>query len=381
MNNAGNISFLDENFNTVSEPIDGYQSFFTDLYYYDAGNWELHLPASYFADAKEASYVFVSGIDFCGVIDEISYGNTGGIDLAVRGSSLESLLDRRVIDADIPYDGNIEDVVYDVVARCALTGDRTIPNFALAPKSGFTETADGAAETGRQLDVWLRDVLKPLETSYRIELDFVTKKLTFSLYKGLDRTIGNGEGNTPAIFSESFENLAGVSYTISKKNYKNYAYITGEYTQITRTNMVTDGGGTKEVTERAPRTVLETAAVGSGERRETLIKSDIRADSDQMSMSAYTQKLTQAGVEALGRHELQESVSGEAIAIASAYSYGEDYSLGDLCEVAAQEIGVQWQARVTGIMITYERSGVTYEPRFGEAEKLKSVTEIIKELI
>jgi len=125
---TGDVSLLNANFETVSEPIDGYNSFFVDDYYYATGTFELHLPVRYFHAAKnDAEYIFVSGNNICAKIDEVTYKNdNSGLDLVIKGSMLEAILRDRIIDSIYEYNDTVENVVYAVLGQFALTGDRRL---------------------------------------------------------------------------------------------------------------------------------------------------------------------------------------------------------------------------------------------------------------
>ena len=356
--NIGDISLLNANFETISEPIDGYESLFFDLFYYRTGTFELHLPPRYFHTARDAEYIYVSGNNLLGVIDEVAYtDNEGGLDLVVKGSTPESIFRDRVADTVYEYNGTVDDVVYAVLTKYALTGDRKISNLILEPKTGlYTEIIHGAIETGAELESWLYSVLKPLEASYTITYDFAAQTLVFALCRGADRTVGNPNDNTVAIFSETFENLSGISYQKSKSGHKNFAYVKGENLTVT-----------VDQTNGCPR-------------REMYIESSIKSG----EVSNYANALRQQGVEALEQNKLIENVGGEILSAATLI-YGEDYALGDLCDInaihgAAGNMGIQWQSRITELMIIYERSGVRYEPKFGEAQTVTNIRRLIKEL-
>lgn len=344
------LVFKDSNFRNITNPIDDYKSFTWRESWYSAGDFQLHLHPYRFAQVRDAEYLYNQDTDECAIVTNVNYTNeANGKKLQVSGVALESKLNQRTIDIEVVLNGNIEDIVYDIVTQFAMTGDRAIPKLTLAPKKGFSEVYEGTAAEGTQLGTFLYDALKPFEMSYKITYINDTSGgddiLVFSVEKGLDRTQSQ-DINTWAIFTTNFENLKNVSYTKIKTDRKNYVYAVGEYDESRIVEIVDNTNG--------------------GERFELYINPTISdEDGDISTLEEYRAVLKQKAVEALEKYNIIENVRGD-IDPTGSLKYGVNYNLGDWCDIVVPEINFTWSAQLTGVDHVYESAGYRIVPQFGE---------------
>lgn len=327
------LIFLDENFEPVSAPIDKYYSLEWNEKYYGSGDFTLHLSPEYIPTVLAAAYIYNNDADEAMLIERIEAHDADSKTLEIGGMSLDGMFKWRVMDGAETYSGRVEDVARQAVQKYAMTGDRAFPLLKLGKAGNTTETISTGSKVGATLYDWLHDMLKPFEMSWRLHFDYETNELLFEVYKGLDRTQEQDE-NTWAIFSTSFENLTSFTYQRNSVDYKNYAI----------------------VTKRDSDTIVTVDKTNGGVRREMYIETDEDASTAQMQ---------QAGEEALAEYPLVETIDGEVQPGANLV-YGRDYSLGDLCNLEAPELGISASARLTQ-MTTVVENGITRRvPAFGE---------------
>ena len=346
------LRFLDENFESISSVINDYTTFIWSEQWGGIGTFIIKMPERHFPNADAAAYIYSKSMDNCGIITEISRNAEG---VTVTGVLLESVLSDKIINAEMLLNDTLENALYSVVTTYALTGDRTIPLLELAPQSGFDEVYEGIAEEGKNVQEWLYKVLGAFEMSYQIKFDYDNRKLIFSIKKGLDRT-QEQDINTWATFSDRFGNVQNISYDKKKNDYKNYAYVVGEYN---KTRVVEEIDGRSDITEP---------------RKETYIKPSISSEDNITSVGQLRTILRQRGAEALAEYKIIENITAEANNHAS-LKYGENYNLGDLCNVIAniktsekpeEYIRMMWKLRITSVEHAFKDDGDTIIPGFGE---------------
>lgn len=327
------LLFLDENFQLASHPIDRYYSLQWVENYYDEGTFELHLAADLFPTVLRSEYVYNNEADEAMLIDDVQASDDGKQTLKLSGKSLDTLLRHRVMDEVDSFTGTAEDIARQAVQKYAIASDRSVSLLRLGTRKGYTDTAVATNERGAELYEWLRELLKPYEMSFRIHYNFEDNALDFEVYRGLDRT-QEQTANTWAIFSTSFENLSQFSYARNRSDYRNYAIV------------MTDDG-TKRVT---------VDKTGGAPRRELFVSADDELD---------TAAMTQLGESALAEYAMIETVSGEVQGGANMI-YGENYALGDLCNIEDTHLGVSAAARLTQMTTVVEKGVTRRVPSFGE---------------
>ena len=347
------LILLDDNFDNLPYIINNYESYILSNKWFETGGFDLTMPTvNSFEMFDEARYIYNQDNDDCAIITKKTSEGVNGI--IINGKSLEHLMSWRVINEEISLDDTVENAVRDVVTRFAIAGNRAITRLELAPLTGYTEHYTGVTETGKTLESWLYDTLKPYEMSYRIKYNYVNNTLTFSVVKGLDRT-QDQMTNTPATFSTDLKNITDILYENDDSNLKNFAYINGEYNNNTVTEIIDNTSG--------------------GERREIYLKPSISSDeSDISTLDKYKAVLRQKGIEALTEYKIIESASCTMLNKMmddeddenDTLEYGVDYNIGDICDLIIPELGLMWSVMITAVDIVYDRNGTNIYPKFGE---------------
>ena len=280
------------------------------------------------------------------LIEKIEYGGEGMI--TVSGRSLEALLEWRVLSAKGKYSGNVEDVVRLAVASNT-SGERGILRLALGDTAGIEGI--GSFETGRRnLSEFVYETLRPYGASYAVELDGNVP--VFKVIRGKNRT-RDQKFLTPIVFSESMGNVADGKLTFDMTEYRNTAVVMG--------------GDNRSVT-----VCLDTSPY---DRREvTVYASDITLD-DFDSDEEYVSALTARGKEMLAECESVWKYTGCAV---GDFVFGEDYYLGDVCDIDT-DFGVSVSERVTSVRYDFDGGNVRVTPSFGEREV--TLSSLVKDIV
>lgn len=134
----------------------------------------------------------------------------------------------------------------DNVAWVVKMAQRTFQGNFTYDKVDFTgETKTLTPSLSRIGDFFYKE-LQTVGASFRVLYDFVSDQMTFSVWRGIDRT-QEGGGKAPwAVFSDTWGTLYGYSASHDVSNYRNLAYVLYEYDEP-----VWDDSGHVEVFKQA----------------------------------------------------------------------------------------------------------------------------------
>lgn len=324
------LYLLDSNFNSASPPIRLYTSFIWDEQYYTYGTFEAEINSKYLKNILNAEYMYNKESKECAMIELIEY-NEHAKTVSLSGVMLERLLNDRVSEVQIAKNGNLEDVIYELVSYFCLTGNRTVPLLTLAPKQGFTDTYQGVMEQGVYLDDWLYETLKSYEMSYKITFDQENHQLVFGLYKGKDLRQNNNKAGV--VFSTNAGNISNIIYTKDLRNHKNFAYVSDSDNFY----------------------VITIDKINSKRRKETFISTSIKEGT-----------LHQRGEEVLSETVITECADGEMCTTGGTLKYRTSYNLGDLIHVKIGDTDIVLESRITSVTSTYEDNAIYIDPKFGD---------------
>lgn len=351
------LYFLNEDFSLIDGPIDEMTSVKWRERYFSCGSFEVRFPRSILPRLEGVSYIR-SGAEHgtvkCGRIEYIETDTDGGC--VAGGRLLESVLDSRVVRGRGYIEGTLSNAVTSVVAAnlrdCGV--EISPDSLAFAPLMSY----EGVFGYGWSvLSTWVRRVLRPYGASYKIELDIQLSKPIFRLVRGayrstrssnssnLNRSADSTElaaGGRPVVFSASFENIGSVGVTRRFDCTKNVVYVEG-----------TDG------------TVVTVDKSGGDPVRELHVTAEDIFRDDYDTFDLYKAALAQLGEEEMAKYPDGFFVTAQCDASALPV-YGEDYFLGDICDVSDDESGISVEMRLTEVETVWECGIVSVYPKFGE---------------
>ncbi|MEG1415675.1 MAG: siphovirus ReqiPepy6 Gp37-like family protein, partial [Clostridium sp.] len=363
--------------------IDNFISLVWNRKYYKSGDFSIKMLLNQTnIDLLQRDYILYKSDNEAVYIDHrsISLDNSGEEILEVKGKSLTSFLDRRIIWDQTVYEGTIEELLRHLVDKNCITtkSERIIPKLNLASAKGYTEYIKWQ-NTGGNL---LEEIEKICEThgyGFRINFIYETMALEFEVFKGLDRTEGQ-QLNDKALFSRQYENILEQDYIELLGDYKNTCLVAGAGEGIARKKYAIESGvglsryelyvDARDLSDKEQKTRVVTDP-STGEQKEEQYEVEIPA-------AIYNQMLLERGQQKL--NECKEIITFDAtVNIAQDQEnlvYKRDFNLGDIVTIFDDEWQIELNTRITEIQEIYENSGPAINVIFGS--NIPSVYEKLK---
>ena len=308
--------------------------------YYEAGEFELHIPLN----NETAKFLHKDNIIIrddaveVGIIESytISDGGDSGVNVTIYGRFLSSILDRRIVKSKITHTGSCMAGERKILNQMTPFTNLEVKETTLvSPNVTFQCTYQNVYE-------YLVSLAKFSTIAHRISVDLEHKKYIYENYQGLDRTETQSV-NPRYEFSEDNSNIENANYTYSAKTEKNYALI----------------GGQGEDTNR----ILVDVTSGSYsdfDLREIFVdaKSDNQGD---MTLNQYKDGLRTKGKENL-------VIPTETLEVTVyATDYKKAWDLGDIVNIRKESWGITLKQRITEIEETIESNNQKIFVRFGDS--------------
>lgn len=318
--------------------IDDASSFVLTRRYFAPSEITLTLPREKKLSNK-AVYIYDPHADFYGVIEDTVYEDGKSKRICARG--LESLLERRINTEVLDLEGDLEDVVRNVVNKNVISG-RNIAGLVMGERRGLGVWTKAEA-SNLSISEWAYEALKPYGASFTVKYNASRSAPEFRVVKGRDRTRGQSTLG-PVVFSEISGSAGSTEFKFSEKDLRTVAYVKGS-----------DG-----TTVVVPDTPPENLA-----RREIFISARDITPSYYSDEDEYTDALFTRGTEELAKRSGKITLNGKVTS--REYAFPEDYELGDTCELELMGGGV-YSVTVTKVVHEYHGGEVNVTTYFGEEE-------------
>ena len=346
------LFILDRDFKTIFL-VDKFESFIWTDRYYDNGEFEIYSSPEdkILSYAIKDYYLYKASSEHMMIIDglEIQSDTEMGNHLIIRGRSLESLLDRRVVWDQTVLNGDFQNGVKTLINQAIISpsiSDRAISNFVFEDSDDpyiLEQTIDTQFTGDNLLDV-IRNMCQEKKVGFKITLND-NNEFVFKLYYGKNRSYSQ-TANPYVIFSPNFENIINSNYLEDKVTLKNVALVAGE--------------------DRDRNRKIKIVGSGSGiDRRELYVDArDIQSEVDGQTIPdvQYYAMLEQRGNEKLAENKETIAFEGEVEAYKK-FIYGESFFMGDIVQVE-NEYGMTGTARVTEFVMSHDASGKKSYPTF-----------------
>ena len=344
--------------------LDSYNSLIWTDRYRECGDFEIYtsMQEELLDIAKPGFYIYRPGSDRVMIIEEIEIDTDAesGNNITIKGRSLESILDRRIVWNETSLSGSLQDGIEKLLNENIISPSnesRKIPNFKMEKSTDpkITNLTIEALYKGDNLYDILTTICEEKDIGFKILLSS-EGEFVFSLYDGADRSYDQTD-NPYVIFSPQYDNLISSNYMESKSAFKNVTLVSAE-----------DGDNRPtSPDEKAP--LIETAVgnVSGLERREIYtsygsISRYSDASSSAMSESELIAMLRQKGKETLADNIQVVSFEGEA-ETSTMFKYGEDFTIGDIVQVE-DHYGHESKARVIELVLSDATDGFSVYPTF-----------------
>lgn len=262
--------------------------------------------------------------------------------ITANGYTAEAILNRRVASAKTKIT-NIESGVYEAV-NGNLRGLES--RIQTAPVKGLEETYQGDDETTKDVDEsvvyggQLLDELTPVleygELGRRMLWDDTTKKWTFEVFKGIDRT----QGIHRVVFSTEQGTAKDLICNDDDSTFYTTAFVRWDWEDTVQMHLVGTCGASA---------------------RELWIDSSLSPE-DGEDFAAMKKRVLSDAMDTL-----KEQIRRKSFTVTiDPEDFGRLYDMGDIVSCVSIKYGVEFNARVTGIKYTLDATGEKTEVTLGE---------------
>lgn len=323
---------LDKDFNLAADGIP-YINLQWNRRYHESGDFQAELPLYAYDDSWK--YIGTRSRRELGEIQQVQYSGEGDTKVLLSGFFCEKKLDDRACypELSIPnkdFDKkNVEEICRYVFQKYG--SDLGIElNDANNPLLGGDTSVEIMDE---QLGEKLFAILETFELSYRVTFDYMTKKLSFEIWQGLDRTRSQTE-NAFQIFSTNFANIANKTVNLDSSAYKNYAIIPIDADED---GYVSD--------------VLYLDWTNGEDRKEIVIDMRSSTPDEYTTEKEFKEQVLQEATETMQQYAKVESVDLQLI---DDTGYLNDYDLGDKCTCYLSDIGYLAEVRIVEVQEVFK---------------------------
>lgn len=338
----------------------------------------------YLMDKTKNFYVLFDD-DVFGVIESVkreSDSETSKV-FVIKGSLALKLLEYRVIKGQVTFKGKSYKYIEELVKQNLIMSDDSNRNIALSVEFEDEERLKQVCSiidkqvTGGSL--WdeisevaeadkLRIVLKPNVVVINRENPYNIDGWTLIIGAGEDRTRHRGNKVvSPVVFSQSLSNIANTDYIVDRSKLKNTVYIAGE----------------GEGTDRKWYNIDVNSDVTFGERKGWNRKElwvdarDIQSEQDNKKLTdaEYEELMKQRADEKAKDNDLSEEYTATVTDITKQYTYKKDYNIGDFVTIADEELGMEFDAQITNVIVTRQDDREIIDLEFTYGLRIKYIVD------
>lgn len=332
--------------------LDTFESLLWTERYYECGDFEITSPASVqlLRTFEKENYLWSKDSNMVMIIEdiEISSDTEEGTLFMVKGRSLESILDRRIIWNKTTLTGNLQNAIHKILNENVISpsdSERRISNFIFEASDDplVTEKTVELECDGETIYEVIQTLCQTNELGFRVLLNN-DNQFVFQLYAGADRSYDQ-DTNPYVLFSPKFENIINSNYLESNKTLKTVALVVDDSGDI-RTELIVE---------------CDTGAGRELDRREIQVAVSISSEEGNV-----TAKMEEAGREELKENKATKTFEGE-VESTQLFVYGEDFFMGDIVQIV-NEYEVEAKTRVVEIVRSQTLEGMTIYPTFETVE-------------
>lgn len=339
--------------------IDVFDSFIWVDRFAEFGDFEIVMrpSASIIEKLTQTSYLAFKESDHTMILESINIltNIVDGNRLIIKGRSLESILDRRIVWGGFSITGAFQTGILTLLNDCFIEPSdttRDVPNFVFV-------ISDDPVIMALQIDnqfvgdnvyELISTICKSKGVGFKVTLS-TTGNFEFLLYAGEDRSYDQST-NPYVVYSPNFDNLLNADYLITDEKLKTAALVIGE-------------AGVGNV--RLAVEVASPSGAGSGlSRREMFVDAkDISRNTPAGFLTdvEYSAQLEQKGLEELSKNTIIQAFNGQIDPDQIIYIYKEDFFMGDILQVA-NEYGHEGKSRVIEVIYSQDQAGENMYPTF-----------------
>lgn len=301
--------------------------------YYEAGEYQLQLRTKDWDPA--VAYISTRDRPETGMVEKVeTEHNLKGDFTLVSGYFLEGMFNWKVVYPRWQASGNLAAACRELVsAQMADTG-------LLVPDAENLGTDAACDVLGDLLGDATYGMLKLQAFSQRITLDYQAETLSYSVWRGLDRTQAQSV-NPYAVFSQDFGTVDTMTLTQDGSAYRNYAIAAYD-------------GGEMAVDIRAE----------PGEPKRMLFLDTGMGQADGQTDAEFLAVVRTAALTELGMYV--RIVNIDADVLQNNLRYLADYDLGDLCDVRDDRLKLAFESRIIEVDEVWKENRHMVSLQFGD---------------
>lgn len=350
------LTILDTNLNKI-EILDVFDSLIWTDRYSRCGDFEIFTKANtrYITSLQEDYYLSQDQSEHIMIVETINLKTDldDGNQFIVRGRSLESILERRIVWKQTTLSGSLQNGIKKLLDENAISPsdpDRKITRLIFEASTDERVTSLGIDQqfTGDNLYDVIQQLCSANNIGFKITIS-PDNKFVFKLYAGEDRSFSQ---ITQAFvsFSPELENISDTNYFHSKVPFKTMTLVGGEGEGSDRimTQVMLPGGANTDLDRREKFTDAR----------------DVSSSVDGITLSPeeYYTLLYQRGILSLLESQSVSSFEGKVDPTVN-YKFGIDFFMGDIVQIE-NEFGLTGRTRVTEVVFSEDLSGRGTYPTF-----------------
>lgn len=338
----------------------------------------------YLMDKTKNYYVLLDD-DVFGVIESVkreSDSETSKV-FTIKGSLALKLLEYRIIKGQVTFKGKSYKYIEELVKQNLIMSDDENRNVALAVEFEDEErlkqicsTVDKQVTGGSLWDEIsevaeadkLRIILKPNVGAINTEHPQNIDGWTLIIGAGEDRTRHRANNAVSTVmFSQSLSNIANTDYIVDRSKLRNTVYIAGEGEGADRKWYNIDVNSDITFGERT-----------GWNRRELWVDArDVQSEQDNVTLTdaEYEELMKQRADEKAKDNDLSEEYTATVTDITKQYTYKKDYNIGDFVTIADEELGMEFDAQITNVIITRQDDRNIVDIEFTYGSRIKDIIE------
>jgi hypothetical protein len=350
------LLILDSDLESVGV-LDMFESLIWTDRYSSYGDFEIYtsVTANTLSLLRQNYYLLLKESEHVMIIEsvEIKSDTENGNKLLVKGRSLESILDRRVVWQQTILDGNFQEAIKQVLNENVINPDlatRKITRFTYEDSTDplITNLTISAQCNGEFVYEVIRQLCVINNVGFKITLTNDNNFL-FKLYSGVDRSYSQ-LANPYVVFSPEFDNIKNSNYFETGRGLKTVALVGGEGEGPSRKTIWVESSG--EINSDLERREIFTDASNISQT----------IDGSLISDEEYETYLTEKGNEDLINNSSIQTFESEVDA-SQIFVYGRDFFIGDIMQIV-NEYGIEGRVQVSELIFAQNASTTGIYPTF-----------------
>lgn len=312
--------------------------------YYEVGSFALQILAEDYD--PNIKYVYSQYRPELGIVERMETETTlKGDFVNLSGRFIECIYDRQISYPTVEGEYSVHSL------SLALNHEVLRPDLynILEGNIPHTERIDVKWEK-EELGTAYAEAIKTLELSYNVNFDPDTKRLTFNVWQGKDRTQAQSR-NSWAVFSDDSAYVTSFSYIEDESGYKNAAMV------------LYDDPNSNTSGDKEPVIIRDDVYTGNymQEGRRWIVVDGDAEDTAEVRRQKALEELQSA--------PLVQEAKVDVIQVGLLYL--QDYDLGDKCQLVSKRYKKDFSARITSIDEVWKHGKHEVKLGFGEQTKTK----------